>query len=81
MRYRNGPDPLSFGVAGATPRAIPPRRWTQTDISELRRRLGVGESAEQIADGLARSEEDVRRMAVRLGLGSRLAAHVRATGE
>lgn len=76
MRYRNGSDPLSGHAAGTPTPSAPHQRWTQTDIGDLRRRLGAGESAAQIAEGQARSEEDVRRMAVRLGLGSRLAAQI-----
>ena len=44
------------------------KRWTQTDITELRNRLGVGESAAEIALALERSAENVSGMMSRLCL-------------
>jgi hypothetical protein len=46
----------------------PHRRWTQSDITDLRRRLLADEAVAAVAGAAQRSEEDVRRMAVRLGL-------------
>jgi len=48
------------------------KRWTQTDITALRNRLGDGESAEGIAEALERSAENV------LGMMSRLCLRVRS---
>ncbi|AHE52491.1 hypothetical protein [Sphingomonas sanxanigenens] len=72
MRYRPGADSPAAGDPGAAARAAQPQRWTQTDITDLRRRLALGETESQIADGLMRPQEDIRRMAARLGLLSRL---------
>jgi hypothetical protein len=47
------------------------KRWTQTDITELRNRLGVGESPGDIAEALQRSSENI------LGMMSRLCLRVR----
>jgi len=47
------------------------KRWTQTDITELRARLEVGESAVEISELLQRSSEDV------VGMMSRLCLRVR----
>jgi len=44
------------------------RRWTQTDITELRSRLESGESASAICDALERSSEDLLAMMSRLCL-------------
>jgi len=47
------------------------KRWTQSDITELRNRLEVGESAADIAEALQRSSENI------LGMMSRLCLRVR----
>jgi len=47
------------------------KRWTQSDITELRNRLEVGESAADIAEALQRSSENI------LGVMSRLCLRVR----
>lgn len=44
------------------------KRWTQTDITALRSRLNVGESAVEIAMALERSAENVSVMMSRLCL-------------
>ena len=47
------------------------RRWTQTDITELRNRLEVGGSVVDIAEALRRSSETVLAMMSRLHLSVR----------
>lgn len=44
------------------------KRWTQTDITELRGRLEGGESALEISESLQRSSDDVLAMMSRLSL-------------
>lgn len=48
------------------------KRWTQTDITELRNRLEGGESAVDIAEALQRSSENVLGMMSRLCLRARI---------
>jgi hypothetical protein len=47
------------------------KRWTQTDITELRGRLEGGESTADISVALDRSSEDVLAMMSRLCLSVR----------
>lgn len=44
------------------------RRWTQTDINDLRSGVVGGVGVEAIADALGRTVEDTRAMALRLRL-------------
>jgi hypothetical protein len=44
------------------------KRWTQTDITDLRSRLEAGESAVAIAEALQRSSENVLGMMERFSL-------------
>jgi hypothetical protein len=46
----------------------PHKRWTQTDITELRQRVNDGQGTRAIADAIGRSEDDVRTMIGRLRL-------------
>lgn len=46
------------------------QRWTQSGLTELRRRLQVGETTGQIAEGLRRTPEEIRGMMTRLRLRS-----------
>lgn len=46
----------------------PKRRWTQTDISQLRREVAHGATIETLATSLARDPEEVFRMASRLNV-------------
>ena len=48
------------------------KRWTQADISALRTRLDLGESAGEIAEALERSTENVDGMMARLSLRVRV---------
>ena len=48
------------------------KRWTQSDITALRTRLEIGESAEEIALSLDRSAENVAGMMSRLCLRARV---------
>jgi len=48
------------------------KRWTQTDITALRNRLDVGESAGEIAQALERTAENVLGMMSRLCLRARV---------
>jgi hypothetical protein len=47
------------------------KRWTQTDITELRGRLEVGQSMVEISEALQRSSDNV------IAMMSRLSLHVR----
>ena len=46
------------------------QRWTQTDLTELRLRVGAGDASDKIAYALSRSLVDVRMMMSRLRLRS-----------
>jgi hypothetical protein len=48
------------------------KRWTQTDITELRGRLEGGESAVEISEALERSPDNVLAMMSRLSLRVRV---------
>ena len=48
------------------------KRWTQTDITELRVRLEGGESAAEISEALERSPDNVLAMMSRLSLRVRV---------
>ena len=48
------------------------KRWTQSDVTALRTRLEVGESAREIAQALERSAENVAGMMSRLCLRARV---------
>ena len=45
-----------------------PQRWTQSDITDLRARVQVGDSVEKIAEESQRSPDEVRSMVSRLRL-------------
>lgn len=44
------------------------RRWTQTDINDLRTGVASGVGVDAIADALGRTVEDTRAMVMRLNL-------------
>lgn len=44
------------------------KRWTQSDVTALRTRLAVGQSAPEIAQALERSAENVAGMMSRICL-------------
>lgn len=44
------------------------RRWTQTDINELRREVAGGANIKSLAASLGREAEEIHRMAERLSL-------------
>lgn len=44
------------------------RRWTQTDISQLRREAADGSSIDMLSTSLGRARDDVHRMATRLNM-------------
>lgn len=46
----------------------PKRRWTQTDISQLRREVADGATIDALSTSLAREPEEVFRMAARLNV-------------
>ena len=48
------------------------KRWTQTDITELRGRLESGESVDEVSGALERSADDVLTMMARLSLRARV---------
>ncbi|NJR77578.1 hypothetical protein [Sphingomonas corticis] len=45
------------------------RRWTQSNIDDLRARLAAGDAAAATAQALDRSQGEIERMTQRLGLG------------
>jgi hypothetical protein len=44
----------------------PHRRWTQTDLTDLRARVQSGEELLDVSDAIGRTIDDVVRMATRL---------------
>ena len=48
------------------------QRWTQTDLTDLRRRLEAGEQLEQIAEAIGRPAAEVVAMMGRLRLKFRV---------
>jgi hypothetical protein len=48
------------------------RRWTQTDIDELRREVAGGANIKSLTASLGREAEEIHRMAERLSLSARL---------
>lgn len=49
----------------------PHQRWTQTDLTDLRRRLELGEQPEEIAEAIGRPSVDVSAMMGRMRLRAR----------
>ena len=48
------------------------QRWTQTDLTDLRRRLETGEQLDQIAEAIGRPASEVGAMMGRLRLKFRI---------
>lgn len=44
------------------------RRWTQTDINELRKEVAEGANIKSLAASLSREVEEIHRMAERLSI-------------
>ncbi|WP_161978326.1 hypothetical protein [Sphingomonas oligophenolica] len=45
-----------------------PKRWTQADITDLRARFSAGDTVDDIAAALARTDADITTMMQRLRL-------------
>ncbi|HEX8413641.1 MAG TPA: hypothetical protein VF637_07110 [Sphingomicrobium sp.] len=45
-----------------------PQRWTQSDITDLRARVQMGDSVEKIAEESQRTPDEIRSMIARLRL-------------
>ena len=45
-----------------------PQRWTQSDITDLRTRVQLGDPVEKIADESERTADEIRSMVARLRL-------------